>query len=213
MDATLTVLLYSSLAATAAGLGAVPLTGRRRVPITRLGWANAVAAGLMLGAAYALIVDGIAGDTVLGSAGAILGVLFVFSTHRFAGTSELDLNRLDDQSPDYGYKVVTIQTLHSGPEGVAIGVAAIQDIRFGIFVALSFAVHNVAEGMVLCAVLRSRGIGLMHAAVLAIITNVNQVLLAIVTLAILTSAPVLLPVALGFAVGALVYLVMVELLP
>jgi len=179
MDATLTVLLYSSLAATAAGLGAVPLTGRRRVPITRLGWANAVAAGLMLGAAYALILDGIEADTVLGSAGAILGVLFVFSTHRFAGTSELDLNRLDDQSPEYGYKVVTIQTLHSGPEGVAIGVAAILDIRFGIFVALSFA----------------------------------QVLLAIVTLAILTSAPVLLPVALGFAVGALVYLVMVELLP
>jgi zinc transporter, ZIP family len=42
---------------------------------------------------------------------------------------------------------------------------------------------------------------------------VSQILLAIVVFALASAAPSLLPWALGFAVGALVYLVMAELLP
>ena len=52
-----------------------------------------------------------------------------------------------------------------------------------------------------------------HAALLAIATNLNQVLLAVLTFAVVGALPALLPWALGFAVGALVYLVLVELLP
>ena len=59
MDPTLTVLTFGSLAAGAAALGAVPLIGRERLPIVWIGWANALAAGLMLGAAYALMVTGL----------------------------------------------------------------------------------------------------------------------------------------------------------
>jgi zinc transporter ZupT len=42
---------------------------------------------------------------------------------------------------------------------------------------------------------------------------VGQVLLAITTYAVIDAAPAALPWALGFAVGALVNLVMIELLP
>ena len=53
----------------------------------------------------------------------------------------------------------------------------------------------------------------MIAAALAVATNLNQVLVAVVTFAVVGAAPFLLPWALGFAVGALVQLVLVELLP
>jgi hypothetical protein len=43
MDQTITVLLYASLAAASAGLGVVPLLGRRRLPVGWLGVASAVA--------------------------------------------------------------------------------------------------------------------------------------------------------------------------
>ncbi len=79
--------------------------------------------------------------------------------------------------------------------------------------ALSMAVHNIPEATVLSAILASRGVRLRSAAGLAVVTNVSQVLLAIVTFAIASAAPAVLPWALGFAVGALVYLVMAELLP
>jgi zinc transporter ZupT len=51
------------------------------------------------------------------------------------------------------------------------------------------------------------------AAGLAVATNLSQVLLAIATFAIVGAAPATLPWAAGFAVGALIQLVMAELLP
>lgn len=213
MNDVLTILLVSSLAALAAALGTLPLAGRDRLPTVWLGWANAVAAGLMLGAAYALAIDGFEVRPVFAAAGALLGVVFVWWTHRFAGTAELPLNELGRQAPEYGYQVMTIQTMHSASEGVAIGVAAVVDLTFGVFMAFTFAIHNVAEAMVLSAVLRSRGVATGQAATLSVVTNVSQVLLAVVTLSVVTAAPGILELAIGFAVGTLVHLVMVELLP
>jgi zinc transporter ZupT len=213
MDPTLTVLLYSSIAAGMSGLGALPLAFRDRPPVKWIGWANALAAGLMLGAAYALMVAGSDHHAAAGAVGAVLGVAFVYLTHAASRTADLDLNRLDETSPDYGYKVLLLNTLHSAPEGLAIGVAMIVSLPFGIFMALAIAVHNIPEATVLCAILTSRGVKRLEAAGLAVFTDVSQILLAVFTYSIVLAAPSMLPWALGFAVGSLVYLVMVELLP
>ena len=213
LDPTLTVLIYSSLAAGAAALGAVPLGARERLPLAWIGWANALAAGLMLGAAYALMVAGLDRAPARGAAGALLGIGFVFSTHAASGTEDLDLNRLDETGPAYGYQLLLVNTLHAAPEGIAIGAAMAVSLPFGIFMALAIAVHNVPEATVFSSILTSRGVRLRDAAGLSVAANVNQVLLAIVTFAIVSAAPSVLPWALGFAVGALIYLVMAELLP
>lgn len=213
MDPTLTVLLYSTIAAALAALGALPLLRRDDLPAAWIGWSNALAGGLMLGAAYVLMVAGFRWPPGWGAAGALLGIGFVYWTHAAAGTKDLDLNRVREASPEYGYQVLLVNTLHAAPEGVAIGVAMVLSIPFGIFMALAIAVHNIPEGAVLSAILTSRGVRLRNAAGLAVVTNVSQVLLAIFTFAIVSAAPPALPWALGFAVGSLVYLVMVDLLP
>ncbi|HXF96941.1 MAG TPA: hypothetical protein VNI61_12655 [Gemmatimonadales bacterium] len=59
MAPTLTVLVYSAVAAGAAALGAIPAALRRPLSLRWLGWANALAAGLMLGAAYRLMMIGL----------------------------------------------------------------------------------------------------------------------------------------------------------
>jgi zinc transporter ZupT len=79
--------------------------------------------------------------------------------------------------------------------------------------ALALAVHNIPEATILGAIVTKRGVKLPSVAVLAIATNSQQVLLALVTFVLATSVPAVLPWALGFAVGALIYLVLVELLP
>ena len=56
---TLAVLTYSGLALLSAGFGAIPVAFRQRLPPSWLGWANAVAAGLMLGVAYILMAAGL----------------------------------------------------------------------------------------------------------------------------------------------------------
>lgn len=213
MNPTLTILLYSSIAAAAAALGALPVRVRGPMPTAWIGWANALAAGLMLGTAYVIVVAGLNREVVAGASGAFLGIGFIHWTHLIARTEDLDLNRLDQTGPEYGYQVLLVQSLHSASEGVAIGVAMSLNIGLGVFVTLAFAVHNIPEATVLCTVLRARGIRLRDAAGLAVLTNVSLILLAIVAFSLITAAPSLLPWALGFAMGALVYLVMMEPLP
>jgi zinc transporter ZupT len=213
MDATLTVLLYSSLAAVAAALGVLPLALRRELSLVAIGWSNALAAGLMLGVAYSLMLAGLDRAALWGGVGAVIGIGFVRITHAATGTAELDLNRLDETPPEYGYQVILVNTLHAAHEGIAIGAAMAVSLPFGILMALALAAHNIAEAAVLGAILGRRGVALPSAAALAVATNVNQVLLAVVTFAVVSAAPALLPWAAGFAVGALIYLVMMELLP
>jgi ZIP family zinc transporter len=212
-EPTLTVLLFSGLAALAAGLGVLPHVLRGPVPRAALGWANALAAGLMMGVAYMLLTEGLEDGTLRGALGSVLGIGFVRATHALTGTGELDLERLEEAGPEHGYRVILVDTLHAAHEGIAIGVAMLISLPFGIGMALALAIHNIPEAVVLTEMLADRGLRGTQAGGLAIAVNLNQVLLAVATFAVVGAAPVLMPWATGFAVGALLYLVLVELLP
>ena len=212
-DPTLTVLVFASLSAATAALGVLPQAIRGRPPSASLGWSNALAAGLMLGVAYALLTTGLAAGVLQGGAGAVLGLAGVRGSRAATGTTDLPLNETGGTGPAYGYQVVLVNTLHSAWEGVAIGVAMLVSLPFGVSMAVALAVHNVPEAMNLTTVLAARGVSLGQAAALAVATNVSQVLLAVVAFAVVGALPRLLPWSVGFAVGALVYLVLVELLP
>jgi len=213
VDPTLVVLFYGTLAAFAAAFGLIPVALRPQLPMAWIGWSNALASGLMLGVAYSLMATGLERAALWGGLGALGGIGFVHLTHALTGTADMDLNRLEETGPEYGYRVITVNSFHAAHEGVAIGVAMSMSLPFGIVTALALAVHNIPEAAILGAIVTKRGVSLFNAAILAVATNGLQVLLAVVTFAVVGAAPVLLPWALGFAVGSLVYLVMVELLP
>lgn len=207
------VLVYSTVAALAAALGALPFTTRDRVPDAWLGWANALAAGLMLGAAYALMIEALRLGTVGAAAGSGLGIGFIWWSHTASHTANLDVHDGETQTELLARRFVIRGALHSSAEGVAIGSAMVVDSTLGIFLALAFGVHNVPEGTALTAVLRSRDVSVARAAVAAVAVNAGQIALAVLAYALATTAPATLGWILGFAAGALVYLVMVELLP
>lgn len=165
----------------------------------------------MLGAGYALIAD--VDETWMLTGGAMLGILFTHWTHAVSGTESLDLNQLDAAEPTYGYRVLLVATLHSAVEGVALGAAMAADIRFGAFMALVIALHNVPEGTILAAVFRGQGVRLRHGTGLVVASNLSQILLAVAIFAVIEAAPRVLPWASGFAMGGMVNLVFVELLP
>lgn len=213
LDPIVVVLLYASLAAAAAALGVLPHALADRLPISVLGWANALASGLMLGVAYSLFALEFAAGILGVAAGALVGVGFVRLVHAGTGTTDLDLNRLDELEPAYGYQVVLVNVLHSAYEGIAIGAAMLVSLSFGISMVAALAIHNIPEAIILTAVVTSRGASHGQAAALAVATNLSQVLLAVVTFAVVGALPGLLPWAAGFAAGTLIYLTFVELLP
>ncbi|MFP4623969.1 MAG: ZIP family metal transporter [Gemmatimonadota bacterium] len=209
----LTVLLYSSLAAFTAALGVFPHALRGQLSLPVIGWANALASGLMFGVAYTLLTTGLQEQLTAGAVGALIGIAFVRVTHALTATAELDLEQLDAADEAYGYKVILADTLHAAHEGVAIGVAMSLSLPLGIAMAVTLGVHNIPEAMILTRVVTTRGAPLHQAAGLALATNANQVLLAVVTFVLVAALPALLPWVTGYAVGAFTYLVLVELLP
>lgn len=213
-DAVLTVLLYSSLAALVAAAGVLPFAVRAQVPMRWLGCAYALASGFMLGAAYILMAEGLRSMATLPTIlGAGLGVGYTFWMHSYSGTEEIETLPDEAVGAIEGYKLILLSALHSASEGVAIGVGMAVSLRLGIFLALALAVHNIAEAMGLTAALRLRRVSLKESAGLCVISDVPMVMMAIVAYAVVASAPLLLPWVLGLSAGALMYLVLTELLP
>ena len=83
----------------------------------------------------------------------------------------------------------------------------------GVSLALTLALHNVPEAMALGAALRGSGTPLRRAAWLTPAVNLGQLVLALPAYLLIERAPGLHPIVAGFAVGALLHLVLSELLP
>jgi ZIP family zinc transporter len=210
----LTVLLFSSAAAAAAAIGVVPFVILGNVPILWLGGAYALASGMMLGVGYILMAEGLMGQAAVAPIlGAVVGVAYTWWTHQFTGNQDVDIpiNGPSDEASEY--RMILLNGLHSASEGVAIGVAMTINLYLGMFTALALAIHNGAEAMALTWILTRRNIRVRHSSALCIFTNVPQVLLAVCTFAVVSAVPATLPWMIGFASGALVYLVLTELLP
>ncbi len=209
----LTVLLFSTAAAATAPFGVIPFAILGTVPVPWLGGAFALASGFMLGVGYILMAQGLLGQEALAPIlGAVLGVAYTWWTHRFSGNDDFDIY---GGPPDEirEYKALVLSGLHSASEGVAIGVAMTINLHLGVFTALALAIHNGAEGMALTWTLSRRNVRLAHSAALCFFTNVPQIMLAVTTFSVVSAAPAVLPWTIGFASGALVYLVLTELLP
>ena len=208
-----TVLVFSALATLVAAFGALPQALHLSPSRVAIGWANALAGGLMLGVAYALLTEGLRAGLMAGGAGSLVGMGFARGAHALAGTGELDLDSPESSSERGRYKAILVDALHAADEGVAIGVAMAVSVPLGIAMAVTLAVHNVPEAMVLTNILTRAGVRPHQSAAVAVAVNVNQVLLAVVAFTLVAIWPFLLPWLVGFAVGALIYRTLVELLP
>ena len=186
---------WAVLAALAAGLGPL-FVGR-----DYLGWANALAAGMMLGAGYLVMEAGLTRATLLASAGAALGIAATFCVHLLIGMGS---------RPVIAY---TASAVHSAPEGITMGAAMALSPSFGFFVVLTFALHNISESAVVISTLESGGYQRGRATLLAIGARATQIVLAILAYLLATTSAAALSLTLGFAFGALVYLCIAELLP
>lgn len=204
---------YALLTALATGLGAAPFAFVSSVSARSIAYANAVAAGLMLGASFGLVVEGTqrgAGATVLGG---LLGVLFILGADRFLARHDVRLGRARGAGARRMVLMVGVMTLHSFSEGVAVGVAFGGTAALGVVITAAIAVHNVPEGLAITAVLRPQGVSLWGCAAWSVVSSLPQPLMAVPALVFVEAVAPALPYGLGFAAGAMVFMVLVELLP
>ena len=210
-----TVFLLALLTALATGLGALPFAFAKHPTRRWLGASNAVAAGLMLSASFGLIYEGVNHGLFRTLAGALLGLAFIVAARRllrqdehpavFAGMGGLDARK--------ALLIVGVMTLHSFTEGVAIGVSFGGGEALGLFISLALAVHNIPEGLAISLVLVPRGVGWVRAAWWSIFSSLPQPLMAVPAFLFVEVFRELLPYGLGFAAGAMIWMVFSELVP
>lgn len=200
--------------ALATGLGALPFAWKRHGIRRWLGPANAVASGVMLGASAGLLVEGVARSGSRTTFGALAGVLFVYLASHLVGAHDgLRLGALRGADARKALLIVGVMTAHSAAEGIGVGASFGDTGAFGLLIAAAIAVQNVPEGLAISLVLVPRGTRVRDAAGWSIFSSLPQPLLAVPAFLFVEQFRSVLPVGLGFAAGAMVWMVARELLP
>ncbi|MDH3205429.1 MAG: ZIP family metal transporter [Gemmatimonadota bacterium] len=216
MNEVLLVFLYALFTAVATGFGAIPFAFVREISERVTAYSSAIAGGLMLGASFGLVAEGTVygrGETLIG---ALLGVAFILVT-------QLLLREYDSQDLVFGAAtgegakkmllMVIVMTVHSFAEGVAVGVSFGGGVTLGAVITIAIALHNVPEGVAISAVLRPQGVSVARCAGWSVFSSLPQPLMAVPAFLFVETFRTALPYGLGFAAGAMVFMVLVELLP
>ena len=207
------VFSYAMITALATGLGALPFIFLRTISDSSVAYSNAVASGLMLGASFGLLAEGTADATWQPIVGAMIGIAFILATSRHLEDYELEFGSVRGLSAKKMFLIVIVMTVHSIAEGVAVGAAFAGGVTLAAFVTIAIAVHNIPEGLAISAVLRPRGVSVAKCAGWSVVSSLPQPLMAVPAFLFVEWFRPSLPFAIGFAAGAMVLMVLLELLP
>jgi ZIP family zinc transporter len=202
------------MTALATGIGALPFLLVRHPGRPWLGSANSLASGCMIGASLGLWYEGARDDVSRTVAGAVVGAAFIWCSGRIIERRrDLHLGALEGADALKALLVIGVMTLHSLAEGVGVGVAFGGEETLGVVIAIAIAVHNIPEGLAISLILVPRGTRVRTAAAWSVISSVPQPLMAVPAFLFVESFAGFLPAGLGFAAGAMLWLVCADLLP
>jgi zinc transporter ZupT len=210
----LTVVLAAGVTAIATGFGALPFLFVRRFSDWWLGVFNAAAGGLMLAASHSLIVEGTTLSDVRTLIGMLVGLgLIVLANTFIQSRKDHDVADLAGADARKALLILGVMTAHSFAEGVGVGVSFGGGDELGLFITAAIAVHNIPEGLAISLVLIPRGTPLWKAAGWSIFTSLPQPLMALPAFIFVLIFEPFLPIGLGLAAGAMIWMVFAELIP
>ncbi len=214
------------ISALATGLGAIPVHFMQTESKVVRAFASAIAAGMMISASvFSLAQEGIALESKMPLAPyiVILGLLLGAAFFRFTEKVVSKVHKRHHQITDgiskqgitkRGWLIFIAMFIHSIPEGIAIGVAfATGNLQFGLVMAIAISVHNIPEGIAISIPLKSDGVSTKNCALASILTSIPQPIMAVPSALLAWFFEPLLPIGLGFAGGAMIYLTVSELIP
>ncbi|ESS02406.1 MAG: putative divalent heavy-metal cations transporter [uncultured archaeon A07HR67] len=138
----------------------------------------------------------------------------------------VEAKAIADGNPKTLLLILGILTIHSFPEGVAVGVSfaelgldgglpllGVSVPVLAVFMTVAISVHNVPEGTAIAIPMRAMGLSKWRMVGAAVFSSLPQPIGAVIAYAFVTWAQSFLPFGYGFAAGAMVYLVVTEFIP
>lgn len=157
------------------------------------------------------------------SVGFLLGVLFLLILDSFI--PHLHLKSEQPEGIEARLKKTTMMflavMLHNIPEGMAVGVIFAGALIGNTGIAMSgafaltigIAIQNFPEGAIISMPLRSQGISKLKAFLYGTLSGIVEPISALITILLANSIVLVLPYLLSFAAGAMMYVVVEELIP
>ena len=148
------------------------------------------------------------------SIGLLLGIFFLIITSYYADVLKSKYNgkKMD--------MLLFSVTLHNIPEGMAVGVCFAgvlghADIKLAeaMLLAVGIAIQNIPEGAIISMPLRLKGEGESKAFIYGMLSGIVEPIAAIITVLLLNIIVPFLPYLLSFAAGAMIYVIIEELIP
>ncbi|WP_338738741.1 ZIP family metal transporter [Haloplanus salilacus] len=231
--ANLTFVFVAGLVtALATGLGALPfffvddVSDRWNVVLWGL------ASGIMVSASvFGLVFEGLAeaASPLELIPGLVAGVVLVVVAHEIIDGYEVHPKQYAEADYRKLLLILGVLTVHSFPEGVAVGVS-FADLGlqggtasigvFGVvvpvlavFMTIAISIHNVPEGVAISIPLRTLGVSEWKMVWWAVFSSLPQPIGAVLAYLFVRVAREFLPVGFGFAAGAMIYLVLTEFVP
>lgn len=169
----------------------------------------------MIAASFGLIYEGITHDLWFTFGGIIMGLVFIIGSQRLLDkfNDNFSIQNIDKADATKMLLIVGIMTVHSFTEGVSVGVSFSGGIDLGLYITTAIAVHNIPEGLAISLVLIPRGTSPLKAAWWSIFSSLPQPLMAVPAFLFVEIFRTYLPMGLGFAAGAMIWMVFAELIP
>ena len=228
LEQFLIVFLAGLVTALATGLGALPFFLTEEVSDRWLVSLWGLAAGIILAAStLGLLREALeAGSPTSVTAGVLAGIGLIVLADRLIGTHTFEPRTISRAEFDRLALIVGVLTVHSIPEGVAVGVAFAElgveaDVTvagiglptLAVAMSLAVAIMNVPEGLAIAIPMRTYGIGRWKTVGWAVASSLPQPIGAVLAFYFVRTASSLLPVGLALAAGAMLYLVVHDMLP
>lgn len=220
-----------SVAALATALGALPVLFSQRLSDRIQDTLFGFGAGVMLAAcAFSLIIPGLAaaragawfgggefGASVVIGLAVLLGGAAIMAIDRLVPHEHFIKGREGQSSAKLRrtWLFVFAIALHNLPEGLAIGVgyAGNEGMVRANALAIGIAVQDVPEGLVVAVALLAAGYGRLLAVAIGAASGLIEPLGAVLGAAVTSHSHALLPWGLGFAAGAMLFVISHEIIP
>ena len=147
--------------------------------------------------------------------GLLLGVIFLLFINKMADRFE---NRQNGKKLNM---LLFSVTLHNIPEGMAVGVCfagflagnAGISLLEAVVLAIGIAIQNIPEGAIISMPLKMKGMSKGKAFLYGVMSGIVEPIAAIITVLLINIVVPILPYLLAFAAGAMIFVVIEELIP
>jgi ZIP family zinc transporter len=154
-----------------------------------------------------------------------LGALFIYGLDRLTPHLHINFNKDEAEGPETDWHRSTLLvlaiTLHNIPEGLAVGVlfggAALglegASVGAAVALAIGIGIQNFPEGFAVSMPLRRQGVSAARSLWFGQLSAVVEPVAAVIGAVAVLQMQVILPYALAFAAGAMIYVVVEEVIP